>query len=121
MAFKCDDLEAFADRAQALGVETEGPFSLSRKGEDGSGIDFEALTLKHPKHRLPVLLDWKDVPHPSQLLGEGVKISEIGLLTPDPDDLTALLQKLGIALEVRQADRAAFFVRIDGPAGTVEG
>ena len=120
VAFKCGDLEEAAVRARNCGVEVEGPFNLSRTGKDGSEVEFGAISLHHPKHRLPVLLDWKDVPHPSEILGSGLNIVEIGGRSPDPDDLLALLQKLRIPLKVQKADRAGFYVRIDGPTGTFE-
>lgn len=120
VAFKCGDLEDAAVRARECGVDTEGPFSLSRTGEDGSGVEFKALSLHHPKHRLPVLLDWKDVPHPSEILGDGLTIVEIGARSPDPEDLSALLQKLRIPLKVQKAGRSGFHIRIDGPSGTFE-
>ena len=120
VAFKCGDLAGAAVKARESGVHAEGPFSLSRTGEDGSEVEFEALSLHHAKHRLPVLLDWKDAPHPSEILGDGLNIVEIGARSPDPQDLSTLLQKLRIPLNVQRADRAGFYIRIDGPSGTFE-
>ncbi|MEM8987091.1 MAG: VOC family protein [Pseudomonadota bacterium] len=120
VAFKCDDLEGFAAKAQQLGVQTEGPFNLSRTSDDGSEVLFEALSLHHPDHRLPVLLDWKDVPHPTTLLGDGVTIVDLEAVSPVPEALSELLQQLNIPLTVRQSERSGFRARIDGPTGTLE-
>ncbi len=120
VAFKHTDLEAFAEHAKGCGVQPIGPFTLSRIGEDGSEVFFDALALQHPEYRLPAILDWKDVPHPSQLLGDGVKIIEVNAVSPDPEGLSALLNHLNIPLPVKQSERQGFSARIEGPSGTLE-
>jgi len=118
IAYRTCGLSELADRARTAGCETPGPIAMQRDGADGHPISWEVLFITHPLHdMLPFFIDWKNTPHPSKTLGDGIRIGNIHLQTPRASELAALLRRLDIDLNIQPGTAPELHCTLEGPAG----
>lgn len=110
-------IEAAAKRGYAAG----SVFPLSRDLPDGTHLEWRVA---RPEPRggdglVPFLIDWGDCPHPAQSSAPGCSLANLHGEHPDPDAVRALLDALGVDLELRRGE-AALVALLDTPSGRVE-
>ena len=69
---------------------------------------------------VPFFIDWGQSPHPAQSAARGATLVALRAEHPDAKNVEKMLEKLGLALPVRTAARAALIATIDCPRGRVE-
>ena len=116
------DMNAFAGKLRAAGVEFHGPTPGSRKRPDGRLLQWQTLGLADDASGLrPFFIEWApDSPHPSTDAPKGCTLLGFRAEVPDPAKLSARLELLGLDLPVRKADRSALRASISGPSGRLD-
>ena len=69
---------------------------------------------------VPFLIDWGETPHPAQTSPLGCRLISMRGEHPDPASVSAILDALGISLDVTYADRPALCAVLAGPDGQFE-
>jgi hypothetical protein len=98
----CEDLEAVATNAAALGVNVQQPIAMSRKTPDGTMLNWRIMRLEDPRWagRLPFFIDWQGSPHPGSTTTGGATLEDLYALDPDPAALRAVYRAIGCDVPV---------------------
>lgn len=117
-AFRHPDLDQAASAAEAVGLSTKGPRSMSRKAADGSMLTWRVLFFKDEQQPFfPFLIDWGGSPHPSASLEPVAKVADIGWETPYPAELNRKLRAIGIAALAVRGESSRLRLAIETPKG----
>jgi hypothetical protein len=113
------DLEAFAKKLREAGVAFEGPTPGSRARPDGRVLHWKTINLADDHHGLlPFLIEWSaDSPHPSTDAPKGCSLDYFEVNSTNPEELTQLIQKIGIDLPVEHSDKSRLRALFTGPKG----
>jgi len=105
-AVRCSGLAAVVSRLQELGWTPTDVRRMQRTPPDGVQLNW-ALFGVH-RHRYgglaPFFIDWMNSPHPAVTSPRVGPIVNVGLASPEPSQLRALMTELGIAIEVRPGE-----------------
>ena len=87
-------------------IQVSGPQPGSRQRLDGKVLHWKALRLKDDHSGLlPFFIEWSaDTTHPSVDAPRGCHLESFELLTPDPNVLAKITDKLDLAVEISKAD-----------------
>lgn len=121
-AIACDDLIGAADVARAAGLGVGDVIAMSRtRPDDGVRLDWSVLRLEHPDWggRFPFLIDWQGSPHPSASTPDGATLERLEIVTPDPEPLAALYDKLGLDVVIVGGVEHGYVARLSTPKGPV--
>ncbi|MBK8315334.1 MAG: VOC family protein [Acidobacteria bacterium] len=115
------EIRKIVDRASALGYETGPLRDGSRARPDGKLLKWQSTDIKNQFDGLiPFFIEWgADSIHPSQDSPKGCKLSSIEMEHPEPEKVQALLEKLGIELNIRRGAQAAILAELDTPKGRI--
>ena len=118
-AIRSQDIDGLAAKATKAGLEVEGPVAMSRNREDGTRLEWSLMRLYHPVlgRTLPIVIDWKQTPHPSTALPPSCRLKSFTALHPDADLLRRAYAALSIDVEVKLGARPGFVALLDTPAG----
>ena len=113
------NIEASADRLRKYGIAFHGPTPGSRARPDGKLLHWQALNFDNDRDGLlPFLIEWgADTPHPSEAAPAGCKLESFAVAAPDPRELSAEFQNLGIDVQVEHGEKPQLRARIVGPGG----
>jgi len=121
-AVKHADLEELLSRALALGIDLERVESGFRRRPDGGELSWRYAGI--PADRLggviPFFIDWGVSAHPSSSAAPGLRFVGLRAEHPDPDRARALLEGLGIGIDVTRGPEAALIATLGGPHGELE-
>ncbi len=114
-----NDIEALAEKLRKAGIAFEGPNAGSRKRPDGKMLHWQTLNLNENREGLlPFFIQWGSGSiHPSVDAPSGCQLESFRAASPDPHDLSATFQKLGIEVQVEQGAKPALHAQIAGPRG----
>jgi hypothetical protein len=117
-------LDEIVGAAQVEGVDMGQPFSMSRQRPDGVLLQWRVTPpqLDGPFGcALPFVIDWQHSPHPTESLPPGPELIELRVVTPQPDELRAVVGIIGTMPNVTIAagDAPALHARIRTAAGEV--
>lgn len=114
-------IDALAERLRHAGIAFQGPRPGSRARPDGRMLQWKTLNLDDDHNGLfPFFIEWGgDAVHPSVAAPRGCLLDSFAVAGPNPNDLSAELQKLGIEVQVEQAASVHLRARIEGPKGTL--
>lgn len=120
-AINCDDLAAAGAIARAAGLEVAEVTPMNRTRPDGIRLDWSILRLEHPgwNGRFPFLIDWQGSPHPSQSTPKGATLDRFEIVTPEPDTLSKLYDRLGLDVDVVGGSACGYVARLATPKGPV--
>lgn len=117
------DINAVAKRARAAGQQIFGPRDGSRKRPDGKVLKWKTMGVMsnlglQGVDPIPFFIEWAvDSVHPSQDSPKGCRLRSIEMEHPDPAAVSAMLKKLGIEIEVKQAKEARLKATLATPKG----
>src|SRR5262249_19029902 len=99
-------LEVFAKKLRAAHVEFAGPTPGSRQRPAGRLLQWQTLHLMDDASALlPFFIEWAaDSPHPSADAPKGCSLIRFSAETPNPAELIAKLESLGLDLPVQKGD-----------------
>jgi hypothetical protein len=116
------DLEKFASRAAAQGVNLGAVISGSRKRPDGVVL---AWRYTDPRtiladRLIPYFIDWGSSPHPSATAAKGVTLVSLRAEHPDAEHVQQMLKVLGLDLVVTKGAKPALVAAFDSPKGRIQ-
>jgi hypothetical protein len=113
------DLDSFAKKLREAGVAFEGPTPGSRARPDGRVLHWKTVNLADDLHGLlPFFIEWSaDSAHPSSDAPKGCTLDEFEVMSSNPDELTPVIQRIGIELPVQRSDRNRLRALLTGPKG----
>jgi hypothetical protein len=119
---KGTDLERFARRAAAQGINLGGVISGSRTRPDGTRL---AWRYTDPRtilmdRLIPYFIDWGTSPHPSQTAPRGVTLLGLRAEHPDAAHVEEILKALGLDVAVTSGSKPALIATFESPKGRVE-
>ena len=119
-AARTDDLDRVAAAARAEGVDLGQILAGSRTKPDGTLLQWKMTDLAMAREDgiLPFFIDWGDTPHPGETTPSGCTLEELRLWHPQAAAMQRILQRLGIAAEIREGPAAVEAV-IRSPRGLV--
>jgi len=111
------DLDSFAKKLREVGVAFEGLTPGSRARPDGRVLHWKTVNLADDRHGLlPFFIEWSaDSAHPSTDAPKGCTLDNFEAMSANPDELTQVLQRIGIDLPVERSDRTRLRAQITGP------
>jgi hypothetical protein len=113
------DLDALAKKLRDAGIAFEGPTPGSRARPDGRVLHWKTINLAD-NHRglLPFFIEWSaDSAHPSTDAPKGCTLDYFEVNTMNPEELTQLVQKIGLALPIERSDKSRLRATLTGPKG----
>lgn len=121
-AARSEDIESLVAVGRQAGLEPGEIYPMSRRRPDGGLLQGRVLQFgDHPWGRLlPFFIQIDRGDHPSRDAPRGCRLDRFLLHHPDAADLRALLERLGLEVEVRPGPRPALAARMDSPRGTFE-
>jgi Glyoxalase-like domain len=113
------DLAALAKRLRENLVPFQGPDEGSRKRPDGHVLSWKTISLADDRNGLlPFFIEWSaDSVHPSTDAPKGCTLKYFGVMSPDPNELSQMIQRIGVDLSVQRSDKARLRALISGPKG----
>ncbi len=116
------DIDALAAKLRDQAIGAQPLFAGQRKRDDLSVLHWKALSLNDDQHGiLPFFIQWSaDSTHPSVDAPAGCRLERFTVAGPNPDELRATLQKLGVEVAVERAHRPQLRARIAGPKGKLD-
>lgn len=120
-AAKSNNLEALVEKARGQGLELGQVSSGNRSRPDGQLLHWK---LTDPRANpadgiLPFFIDWEDTPHPARSLPRGGAFVSLEARHPEPESVNAMMQVVGLGLNVQHGQEPALFARIQTPTGVV--
>src|SRR3989442_3122040 len=116
------DIAAVAKQLRENKVAFQGPDDGSRKRPDGRVLNWKTINLADDRHwLLPFFIEWSaDSVHPSKDAPSRCKLEYFEILSAEPDELAAMLKRIGLDLPVQRSDKARLHALIIGPKGDVK-
>jgi hypothetical protein len=116
------DLERFASRVAAQGVNLGAVISGSRKRPDGVVLSWRYTDPRTilADRLIPYFIDWGASPHPSATAAKGVTLLSLRAEHPDAGHVQQMLTVLGLDLVVTQGAKPALIATFDSPKGRVQ-
>lgn len=113
------DLDVFAKKLRDAGVAFDGPTPGSRARPDGRVLRWKTVNLADDHHGLlPFFIEWSaDTVHPSVDAPAGCSLDFFNVMSSTPDELTAIIQRLGIEVPVERSDKSRLHAMFTGPKG----
>lgn len=113
------NIEAVAERLRKAGIAFQGPRPGSRARPDGSVLHWKTLNLYEDHAGLvPFFIEWgADSVHPSVDAPAGCRLESFSVAGPNPAELSSQFQRLGVDVQVEQAETAHLRARIVGLGG----
>jgi Glyoxalase-like domain len=113
------DLDAALRRSSAAGYDYGQVVAGQRRTADGRELRWRMTS---PPRRAglavtPFLIDWAGGAHPSEDSPGGAALAEFRLVSPEPKQLAAQLDVLGLDVDVDEADQPALRAVLTGPEG----
>ncbi len=124
-AASTDDLDATIAAAQAADYVPGEIMQGGRTRPDGVKLSWRSTRIgQWPPPGdgvVPFLIEWGEgTPHPAQDSPQGCRLVSLRAEHPHPEQTAAMLQALGLAIEVSQGDPPALIAQIETPNGTIE-
>lgn len=117
------DLERLRSEAVRNGVPLGDVRAGSRRRPDGVQLSWQLTdpsTLPVADGIVPFFINWGESPHPARTAAKGATLISLRAEHPDVQGVSAMLQKLGLDLAVKQGPSPTLIAVIEGPRGRVE-
>ena len=116
-----NDIHTVAAKADAAGIELNGPNHGSRTRPDGKRINWKTLFLRNDWGLLiPFFIEWDAASrHPSEDSPVGCTLQAFELEAPQPEKLRLAFRQLGIAANVARGHEARLKAVLDSPQGRI--
>lgn len=118
---KSDRLEQAVAAAAALGHDLGRVEDMSRTTPDGAVLRWRlTLPSQAAVAVVPFLIDWGRTLHPSTTAPGRASLMSFRAQHPEPDRVKAVLEALGLNLELRSGPEPRLWAEISGPSGSLE-
>lgn len=116
------DLEQVHNSALELGLDSSGVIPMSRQHTNGSLLEWKLVFISGHDHGglLPFFIDWGACPHPSGELAQAGKLARFELVSPEADQLRAILQAFELNIDVKSGAEPGISVELSNHRGTLE-
>src|SRR5262249_23693346 len=113
---------ALAGKLKRAGGAAGGPAPGSRKRPDGRLLQWQTGNLAGGGGGLvPFFIEWgAESVHPSVDAPKGCMIEKFWVESPKAEELAKRFAVIGVAVDVKQGDKARLRARISGPKGKLE-
>jgi len=113
------DIAAVAKQLSENKIAFKGPDDGSRKRPDGRVLTWKTINLADDHHGLlPFFIEWSaDSVHPSKDAPKACSLSYFEVMSDAPDDLSAIVKRIGLDVPVQHSDKARLRALITGPKG----
>lgn len=113
------DLDAAIRAARAAGADPGQPLAGLRRGPDGTSLRWRMTPARETNGLAiaPFLIDWDNSPHPAAQAPPGLVLTEFVVRTPEPAQVTPLLDALGLRIRIQQAPEAGLRAVLLSAAG----
>jgi hypothetical protein len=121
-AAKGIELERLVEDAGRHGVKLGEVHSGSRRRADGVLLSWrftDPFTVV-AEGIVPFFIDWGDTPHPAASAAKGVSLIALRAEHPDPEQVSQMLDLLGLDLPVRAGSAPALVAILGTPRGRIE-
>jgi hypothetical protein len=126
-AARTTDIEATIKQAKDAGYDPGILESGGRSRDDGLRLTWQSTRRLEAQRGdtppgdwlVPFLIDWGDTPHPATTTPGSSRLISLRAVHPEPTAVQAMLNALGIEIEVEQGDEPALIATIDSPNGRV--
>jgi Glyoxalase-like domain len=114
------DLDAAVRRARAEGFDYGDVVTRHRRTPGNGDLSWRMTTYPHDGavEVVPFLIDWGTQRHPAQTAPPGLRLAELRIMAPDPQQVIRQLRAASIDLPVDHADMPALRAVLAGPQGT---
>jgi hypothetical protein len=115
-----EDIETATQRVRAAGLDPGPVNAMRRMRADGIELRWQLAIPPHSAMAgtLPAMIQWgPGTPHPGSSLGHDVRVQEIQLGHPAPDNLRAALAAIGSDLEVDETSEPVLAVHFSCAGG----
>lgn len=113
-------LEEAVRAAHDAGVDLGDIAAHSRRAPDGSWVRWRMATRGSTEAGVavvPFLIDWGTSVHPAELAPHGVRLVNLKVLSPRPEDMNRLLRAIGAAVRVVASEEPGLEAVLVGPSG----
>ena len=113
------DIAAIANQLRENKIVFQGPADGSRKRPDGQILNWKTINLTDDRHGLlPFFIEWSaDSVHPSKDAPKRCSLAYFEILNDEPDELSAIIKRIGLDLPVQRSDKPRLRALISGPKG----
>jgi Glyoxalase-like domain len=113
------DIAAIANQLRENKIEFSGPADGSRKRPDGQVLNWKTINLADDRHGLlPFFIEWSaGSVHPSVDAPKRCSLSYFEVLSDEPDELFAIIKRIGLDVPVQRSDKPRLRALISGPKG----
>lgn len=114
-----EDIEWAVREGRAAGIDYGEITAHSRLTPDGEEVRWRMATRTTPEQGaavLPFLIDWGTTAHPAQHSPGGVRLVELRVLAPEPEEVRRQLRAIGAEVTVLAAARPGLEVVLVGPS-----
>jgi hypothetical protein len=117
-----DDIAALAKKIREAGFLIQGPADGARARPDGKLLHWKSFRLEDDRGGLlPFFIEWShDSMHPSVDAPAGCRLTRFFAVAPQPQELAAAYDRLGVEVAVERGERVELRARIAGPKAEVE-
>jgi Glyoxalase-like domain len=114
-----DNLDAALQRSATAGFDYGLVVAAARRTAEGHELKWRMTNSAHSAAVAvaPFLIDWADSAHPAGTAPSGATLAEFRLLSPQPTQLAAQLELLGVDVPIEEAGRPGLRAVIVGPGG----
>jgi len=121
-AAKAPDMDARVERARAAGYDPGSIVAGSRRLPDGSSLEWRLAIRPDPPGDglVPFLIDWGGARHPSQTSPQGCTLMGLRGEHPRPGPVRAMLDALGVKLDISEGPAPALIATLATPRGPIE-
>jgi hypothetical protein len=117
---RATDLERIRDVLAGEGIAAD-LFAASRQTPDGRTLRWRLLMPATNRfgNCLPKFIDWLDTPLPGGSASPGCSLIDFQVGHPDAEELTSLLKRIDVVIDLAAADRPCLRARLRTPKGVV--
>jgi hypothetical protein len=113
------DIAAIATQLRENKIEFKGPDNGSRKRPDGQVLNWKTINLADDRRGLlPFFIEWSaGSVHPSKDAPKRCSLAYFEILSDEPDELSAIVKRIGLDFPVQRSDKPRLRALISGPRG----
>jgi hypothetical protein len=113
------NITTIASQLRENKIEFKGPDDGSRKRPDGQVLNWKTINLADDRRGLlPFFIEWSaGSVHPSVDAPKRCSLAYFEVLSDEPDELSAIVKRIGLDLPVQRSDKPRLRALISGPKG----
>ena len=116
------DIDIFAKKLRAAGLDFDGPREGSRARPDGRVLKWKTLNLIDDHNGvLPFFIEWDpNSVHPSVDAPSGCALESFAIIDPDPAGLKTVAERLGLDVPIKSGDEPLLHARFASQKGAFD-